>query len=579
MKRNVKAKLAPMLASALALSLLAACSNGGNGGNAASGTAASGTNSEASASGSAAATQTAGAAGEKTPEPLTLNIMLWGDKPKQFDEVVAEFERRTKDTLNLKLKVTFTPQADYVNKLKLKLSAGEQVDIAFDAPWMNMNAFIAKDSYTNLDGYFNNDQYPGLQKAFGSGYLENNKFTGTDGQLHTYGMPLGQYLSDMPVIYYRKDLAAKYGMSDIKSFEDLTAYFDQVLANDKNMIPFVIRNDGNYGATAAIDFNKDLPVKYEAGLWDLNLAPNVVATLQLDGKTVKGVKLTGDKQDSAAAFPAPFNQPDYTTYQTIREWHDKGYIEKEPIVRKDARGTFTAGKAASMMEGVANLDAVNAQLKAGVPSAELGMFVVQKTVRDMVQPNPTLISDFRVWNFLCIPKTSANADRAMAFINWIFENQDNHDLFELGIKGKNWEPVGDDKFKYPDGIDTLQNYTFPGYMLTWNPNYIRLSANVPDDLVAYYRYVADEKSYVRSALAGFAFNQDPVKNQLANPDFAKISTETLAYQLGMVETPAAGMQKLQAKWESNKTLQSDIAAIKAELKKQVEAFLAQQSGT
>jgi len=511
------------------------------------------------------------------PEESTLNIMLWGDKPKQFDEVVAEFEKQTKETLNLKLNFTFTPQADYVNKLKLKLAAGEQVDIAFDAPWMNMNTFIAQDNYTNLDAYFNNDSYPGLKKSFGEGYLNNNKFTGKDGQLHTYGVPLGQYLGDLSAVYYRKDLATKYGMTDILTYDDLLAYYDNVLKNDKNMTPFVIKNDGNYGAAALIEGNKEMPNKSAAGLWDIGLGPNVTATAQIEGGSVTAVSLTGDKTANITAFPVPFNEKNYSTFETIREWHDKGYIEKEPIVRKDAKGTFTAGKAASMIEGLSNIDAINAQLKAGVPTAELGVFITQQTSREKVQPNPQYVSDFRIWNFLCIPTTSKNADRAMSFINWLFENQDNHDLFELGIKGKHWEPVGDNKFKYPDGIDLSSNYTFPGYMLTWNPNYIRLSSTVPDNLVEYYRYIADEKTYIRSAIAGFAFNQEVVKNELANPDFVKVWNDELAYKLGMVSNPAAGMAKLQQKWEGNSRLQTDIETIKAEVKKQLQAYLDQQA--
>ncbi|MBB6671979.1 extracellular solute-binding protein [Cohnella nanjingensis] len=565
-KKRVQTVSGVFAVSLVALSLAACSGNKENG-------------ADSSASGSASPTASATASGEASGaklDPVTLNVMLWGDKPKQFDDVVAEFERQTKDSLNVKLNVTFTPQADYINKLKLKLSAGEQVDIAFDAPWMNMNTFIAQDNYTNLDPYFKNDKYPGLKKAFGDGFLGNNKFAGPDGQLHTYGVPLGQYLGDLSVIYYRKDLAAKYGMADLKTYEDLQAYYDKVLANDKNTIPFVVKNDGQYGAVTAIQGNTDQPFKFRSNLWDVNLGPNVIATAQIENRKVVNVTITGDSTDNIAKLPAPFDKPDYSTDVAIREWHDKGYIEKEPIVRKDARGTFTAGKGASMMEGLSNFDTINAQLKSGVPTAELGVFVTQKTAREQVQPNPYLISDFRVWNFLAIPKTSANADRAMAFLDWIFQSQDNHDLFELGIKGKNWEPVGDDKFKYPDGVDLTQNYNFPGYMLTWNPTYIRLSANVPDELVSSYRYLADEKTYVKSALAGFAFNQDAVKNQLANPDFTTLTNEQLSFKLGMVADPAEGLAKLQKKWDGNKRLQKDIADIKAELTKQLQAFLDQQ---
>lgn len=554
-----------LLALCMVTTMLAACSGkDNNGGN----------------NGQGAATQTPAGGeeqGSKAPEPATLNIMLWGDKPKQFNDVVAEFERRTKDTLNLKLNFTFTPQADYVNKLKLKLSAGEQVDIAFDAPWMNMNTFIAQDNYTALDDYFNNAQYPGLQKAFGEGFLDNNRFIGPDGKLHVYGVPLGQYLGDLGAIYYRKDMAEQYGLGEFATYEDLLAFFEKTTQNDPGVIPFVIKNDGNYGAVAVIDANISKPAKYESGLWPISLGPNVNGTVQIQDNNVVAATITGDKLESSASFPAPFNKLDYSTYETIREWHDKGYIEKEPIVRKDASGTFTAGRAAAMMEGLSNLDNIKSQLAAGVPSAELGVFLVSQAARGKVQPDPNRIIDFRVWNFLAIPKTSINSDRAMSFINWLFESQDNHDLFELGIEGTHWEAIGDDKFKYPDGVDLSQNYVFPGYMLTWNPNYIRLSENVPDNLVDAFRYLADEKTYVRSALAGFAFNQEPVKNELANPDFGTISSDELAYKLGMVANPAEGLTKLQQKWEANGRLQADIAKIKEELIRQTQEFLNQQA--
>ncbi|MEK5418580.1 hypothetical protein [Paenibacillus sp. FSL L8-0708] len=558
LKMKKKQKIVTALAIVMLMTVMSGCGGGNNnGGNTAEPTAAGNNATPADAK----------------PKEMTLNVMLWGDKPKQFDNIVAEFEKQTQDTLNLKLNVTFTPQADYVNKLKLKLAAGEQVDIAFDAPWMNMNTFIAQDNYTNLDSYFNNDSYPGLKKAFGDKILNNNKFTGADSQLHTYGVPIGQYLGDVNAIYYRKDFAAKYGMSDIKNHEDLLAYFDNVLKNDKNVIPFVIKNDGNYGADGIIADQKEQPNKPQLGAWDLKLGPDVTATMIIKDNKVTDISMTGDKVASIANFPAPLNVKEYSTFETIREWHDKGYIEKEPIVRKDARGTFTAGKAAAMTEGLSNFSTLNSELLAGNPDAQLGVYLYQKDVRNKVQPNPTWISDFRYWNFLCIPQSSANADRAISFINWLFESQANHDLFELGIEGTNWKAVGDDKFAYPEGIDLGQNYNFSGYLMTNNPNYIRLPADVPNELVDYYRYVADEKSFVKSALTGFAFNQDPVKGQLANPDFANIATEKLSYTLGMVENPTEGLQKLQQKWESNKKLQADIETIKAEVKKQVQAYL------
>ena len=46
------------------------------------------------------------------------------------------------------------------------MTAGEEVDAAFDAPWGSFNQNVSLGYYQELDKYFNNDEYPGLKKAF-----------------------------------------------------------------------------------------------------------------------------------------------------------------------------------------------------------------------------------------------------------------------------------------------------------------------------------------------------------------------------------------------------------------------------
>ena len=74
-----------------------------------------------------------GTTAASTLEPMSVNLYLWGDKPNQMDEVLAKFEEITKDKLNLKININWTPQGDYPNNIKLKLSAGQEVDMCFDA--------------------------------------------------------------------------------------------------------------------------------------------------------------------------------------------------------------------------------------------------------------------------------------------------------------------------------------------------------------------------------------------------------------------------------------------------------------
>ena len=49
------------------------------------------------------AVPTATGAAIKTPDPVTLKLMLFGDKPANLGKVLPKFEETTKDTLNIKL--------------------------------------------------------------------------------------------------------------------------------------------------------------------------------------------------------------------------------------------------------------------------------------------------------------------------------------------------------------------------------------------------------------------------------------------------------------------------------------------
>lgn len=208
-----------------------------------------------------------------------------------------------------------------------------------------------------------------------------------------------------------------------------------------------------------------------------------------------------------------------------------------------------------------------------MPDAELGIFFVQRQMRDKLQPNDLLPVNSRAWNYLCLPEASAHKESSILFLDWLFASQDHHDLFELGIPGKHWNPVGKDKYTLPENTDISQNYTFPGYLMTWNPNYIRLSASVPDELIEYYLYQADEKSYYESPFANFVFNQAPVQAELANPKFSRIRAEDLAYELAMVDHPASSYAELRKSREVDEALQQDIRKIKAELRKQLQDYL------
>src|SRR4051812_35735852 len=52
-------------------------------------------------------------------DPVTLKIMIPGDRPANMDAIIAEAEKRMADTQNVKLDVTFVPWADLAQKTQV----------------------------------------------------------------------------------------------------------------------------------------------------------------------------------------------------------------------------------------------------------------------------------------------------------------------------------------------------------------------------------------------------------------------------------------------------------------------------
>ena len=182
------------------------------------------------------------------------------------------------------------------------------------------------------------------------------------------------------------------------------------------------------------------------------------------------------------------------------------------------------------------------------------------------------------WNFICVPVTTpeAKTERVMKFFDWMFSSVENHDLIEWGIEGKHFVAVGTDQYTYPEGLDLTTNYNFPGYELSWNPNFIRYPKDYPEDVLHVMKSANDTKTYYDPMLSGFRFNGDPVKNQLANPDFLTAKTKSDNLTLGIFADVEAEYAAIDAEMGKNKILQEDIAAIKAEVIKQAESYLAER---
>ena len=504
------------------------------------------------------AVPTATGAAIKTLDPVTLKLMLFGDKPADLGKVLAIFEETTKDKLNMKLEFEYNPVPDHKQKVLLKMSTGESVDMMFDASWQQLNNNVSLGYYQQLDKYFNNDAYPGLKKAFPPEIIEANKING-----HIYTIPFMTSYYDPNVVSVRKDIREEVGVQPVKNLDDLKAYYDKVLAKKPDYVPLFVGGGRGF-------FKMFIPE--EKGRKDIRLAsiiqdsftggiPFSVA-LSPNGKKVIGAATLGDPDTEFAKFPAPFNTHDsiYGHFGTRTEW--KKYTNKDPLsgAAMQALDPFKNASGEGVLSGVAR---AKVDLKKIAPNGDMEPMLYQsQDVRDM-KPG-ALRTDFRSNNSVVIPGSSKNADRTMKFLDWLFSSKDNHDLFELGIEGEHWIKDGDNGYRT---TDKSQNYIFQGYELTWNPFLSRVNTAQDAETLKYIAYAKDKNSYYQIPLSGFIFDTKPVATEIG-----KIMPKL---------QPASDilMNGLDPKWlelaqkTNNEMRDLGLEKVRAEIIKQVQAYL------
>jgi putative aldouronate transport system substrate-binding protein len=486
-------------------------------------------------------------------QPTKLVFMLWGDKPAGMDDVLAEFRNRTAATLNLDIQIVWTPLGEYFNKVKLKMAAGEQMDVVFDAPWAGMVQASNQGLYQDIGSYFGNDRYPGLKKAFDSRYVNNNKFNDK-----MIGVPFTQGYKEIYGYFIRKDLREKYGLPPINSLQELENYFALVKARDPNLIP--LADDGN-ALRWVYGLNDELETfRARKNIFQIPLVGGLFAGIELspDHKRVVNVEFSGDRLGDEEGVP-------YDTIALSQRWKTKGYFEADLLTQQNAVGLFQVGKSASVAHGISMMASLENELRKSVPTASVEFFVASDSQRAMLPK--AMRTDFKAFNFACIPASSKNTEAVMRFFNWIFSDKDNHDLFELGIKGKDWLPVGEDRYVYPS---SGPRYIFPGYQLTWNPGMIRTLDGMPDLIYKLLAYSMDVNNYYQTPLGGFQFNSGAVRMDIARvtPVMDQIGQ---IYGSGIYSDTAKRVYDL-----NQRARRLGLDKIREEARKQIEAYLARR---
>lgn len=496
----------------------------------------------------------------------TIKIMLSGQKPAGWEDIVAEYNSTGAKETGVKINVEWVSPGDYKQKLNLRMIGSENYDLVFDAPFNKLKTFAAYEMYAPLEGYLESGEYPNLSAAFPEDIADANYYYG-----HLYGFPMMRtYGNGIDCVYYRKDLAKKYKIGkdgQINSYDELKAFFEAILNGEEakqNMVPFGVASTRGFYSL----FSQDFVSQAEDHVVRQNLGQQAHVLLNEDNTEVIDIVYEGEDPSRYALFPEKYRDGKIFGMERLEILHDwNKYLETDSLNQKDSWAMFTGLKCAAMVDNLDTYEQKSTDVATSMQDAELGVFIINDRVRKM--EDGARLTDLKGNNFICIPAWSKKIDKTLTFLDWLFANGENHDLFELGIEGTHWRAEGEDKYEQlkVDG----ESYSFPGYVLTWNPNYVRLQASLSGEIYDYKKYDLEKSAYKESPLAGFMFDSSALQTEISvvNGISSKVST---GLEHGVIDNP------VQVKRDNiNECLANGLDVIREEAKRQINEFLKEKN--
>ncbi|MDQ0900983.1 ABC transporter substrate-binding protein [Paenibacillus sp. V4I7] len=504
-----------MLASVFALSLLAGCSSDG------------GTKPVESPKASTDVKQE-----PAKLEPANLKMVLLGDKPKGtgLDTVLQELNKKIKTDLNATLTIEYLPWSDWTQKYSLLLSSGEPIDLMYTSLWAYYVQEATKGAFVEVTEDILKKYMPLTWATQDKVSFEQTKL---NGKMYFVTKNTAAYTGEQAVVI-RGDLREKHGIPPLQSIADLEKYFDAVVKNEKGIFPYAAATD-NDGFRGLIQdqANKIIP-----------------ATSAGD------FSYTYTKTPKMEDMIYTWDSPAYVAFaKKMKDWANKGYWSRNALSNKTLPGTaFENGTSASHIHNIGTVN--NSAAKVAKEHPEWKPEIYDLTP-DSIKRLGLYTNDG-----MAVPASSKNKERAFMLLDKMKNDRSYFDLFQYGIQGKHWEPVGDKGWKSgPEG----DQYIAGGAWGFGNKELKRTKEG------AYPVEAEFEKKWnpvlVHPATETFVFDESNIKNEMAALTTVRTKYKAML-SLGMAEDVDKTISEFK-----DQAKKAGLDKIEAEFRKQMQAFL------
>ncbi len=346
-------------------------------------------------------------------EPVTITYLTIGDKPSNgaTEEVVEQLNKLLLKKANAQLEVCYISWTDYLtNYNNIVESASGNIDlIGIGDDWLDAWQNVMEDNFYPLSEGILKTYCPQTYAQVSEENWEKCKYNGI-----VYMIPEDNYEQwTNHGFMYRGDWANAAGIEVVDSFEDLTTYFEYVIDNYPEVIP-----------------------------WDASGTEYTTATGYLQSKSyfipISGLStysLWGSYKKDINTISCPMYDSDlFVEYaQLMKKWNDMG-VWRVGVLNNSSNNTnelYTEDTSVIEQHTNKYYSEVKPQMDISHPESDLQFFWYG-------QENNNLVKISILHGGMAVSKTSNNPERALMVYDLIRNDRECYCLMNYGIEGKQY---------------------------------------------------------------------------------------------------------------------------------------------
>lgn len=414
---------------------------------------------------------------QNTEYPVVSWYLMASDQYTRDQELVEEAVNEIlREKVGCEVKFYFLEGATYKEKMNVMMNAGEEIDIMAGGSYTGIPFATAYRTGSLLD-------VSDLLEEYGQAILaksDDRVWTAVTKEDGIYAIPSQMPWASEQVVSFRADLVEKYAIDidAVKTIEDLEPILETLKTNESGVVPLMTTSD------------RSVPRVFirNAAVGNYSTVVNNMVAFNYETQQMESVL---DQQSAV------------DVYRVVHDYYQKGYIAKDALSIVDTMLEARDPKYAVTYVTDEFSDGEKSSALIGVDSVEtlLG--------RDEITTDSMIV----VLNY--ISNTSKQPENAMKVLNEVWSNPELSNLIAYGIEGVHYTVTANAGTDHPsvepktgDEISWTIYHNFIGPLFDqWDSPW--------NSTEALQGMEERNTSSPASQLLGFTFNQEPVKNQIA----------------------------------------------------------------